>query len=416
MAAASPEHRAIFRAELNSALEIAGQSVTSKTRRAKNKLFGVWTDFCQEFSVPPSLYTIGNAEDKLSYLLVFALRYRKHGQRNKPVRADTVKTALTAVGTGISDLGVQNPCKPVGSDKFHPLLTDFIRSLNKEDDPAGRVYPANLTILRALLDALDVEHPKFGTLNMHIILLCVVSFYWLLRPGECLNPETAETRSQAFKLQNIQFTMDGTVYNAVRAPLYDENDLQRISYASLTFSDQKNAVKGEQVGHRATSDPFWCPAKALGRIVLHLRKHNASPVTPLYRHYNTYDKTWYNVTSKFITNGLRHAAAAVQDATGIDPSLISAKSLRPGGATALLCAGVDKDAIQLLGRWKSDAMLRYLRIQAASIQFNYAQQMLDSGSYTFHPQALADDGLPNEAPVAVAALLAHDELYEDDDD
>ena len=42
--------------------------------------------------------------------------------------------------------------------------------------------------------------------------------------------------------------------------------------------------------------------------------------------------------------------------------------------------------------------------------------MLDAGSYTFHPQVLAADGLPDEAPVAVAALLAHDELYEDDDD
>jgi hypothetical protein len=61
-------------------------------------------------------------------------------------------------------------------------------------------------------------------------------------------------------------------------------------------------------------------------------------------------------------------------------------------------------------------MLRYLHIQAASIQFNYAQQMLESSSYTFHPQALADDGLPNEAPVAIAALISHDELYEDDDD
>ena len=88
----------------------------------------------------------------------------------------------------------------------------------------------------------------------------------------------------------------------------------------------------------------------------------------------------------------------------------------PGGATALLCAGIDKDAIQLLGRWKSDAMLCYLCIQGASLQFNYAQQMLDAGSYTFHPQVLADDGLPNEAPVAVAALLAHNELYKDDDD
>jgi hypothetical protein len=61
-------------------------------------------------------------------------------------------------------------------------------------------------------------------------------------------------------------------------------------------------------------------------------------------------------------------------------------------------------------------MLRYLSIQAASIQFNYGQQMLKRSSYTFHPQALADDGLPNKAPVAVTTLLSYNELYEDDVD
>jgi hypothetical protein len=262
---------------------------------------------------------------------------------------------------------------------------------------------------------LDTSHPKFGTLNNHVILLTIIAFYWLLRPAEYLNPETPDSRSQAFLLRNIHFTMDGKVYNAIHAPLYDETDLGRITFASLQFSDQKNAVKGEQVGHRATSDSTWCPAKALGRLVLHLRKHNAKPHTPIFHHYNTYDKKWYKVTSTFITNGLRHAATSVEDITGISPTLISARSLRPGGATALLCAGIDKDAIQLLGRWKSDAMLRYLRIQAASLQFNYAQQMLDHGAYTFHPQALADDGLPNEAPPTVAALLAHTKLYKDTD-
>ena len=113
----------------------------------------------------------------------------------------------------------------------------------------------------------------------------------------------------------------------------------------------------------------------------------------------------------FVTNALRHAAQACHSTTGIDPELISARSLRPGGATALLCANVDKDAIILLGRWKSDAMLRYLSIQAMTPGFS--QRMLQHGAYTFHPQAFRRELPPIEAPVAIHDLLAHDELYDD---
>ena len=58
-------------------------------------------------------------------------------------------------------------------------------------------------------------------------------------------------------------------------------------------------------------------------------------------------------------------------------------------------------------------MLRYLRIQATSHAQNYAQRMLDHGSYTFHPPTYQDAGLPNEAPPAVAEIMAHDELFND---
>ena len=50
----------------------------------------------------------------------------------------------------------------------------------------------------------------------------------------------------------------------------------------LTFNDQKNAVRGKQIGHRATSDPELCPCKALGCIVLHLLSNKALPDTPIY--------------------------------------------------------------------------------------------------------------------------------------
>ncbi len=122
-------------------------------------------------------------------------------------------------------------------------------------------------------------------------------------------------------------------------------------------------------------------------------------------------RAWSAIKPSFVTNALRHAANACALRTGIDPALISARSLRPGGATALLCANVDKDAIMLLGCWKSDAMLRYLRIQAMTPGFS--QRMLDHGAYTFHPQAFRDQQPPVEAPPAIHAILAHEELYDD---
>ncbi len=91
--------------------------------------------------------------------------------------------------------------------------------------------------------------------------------------------------------------------------------------------------------------------------------------------------------------------------------LLIARSLRPGSATALLCAGIDSDHIQLLGRWQSDAMFRYLRIQAAT--GDLSQKMLDHGGYSFAPGTYSQpNALPQQVPVSVRNLLAHDEIAE----
>ena len=72
---------------------------------------------------------------------------------------------------------------------------------------------------------------------------------------------------------------------------------------------------------------------------------------------------------------------------GIQPHEVSARSLRPAGAMALLCAHVDSDTIRLLGRWRSDEMLRYLHVQAQPIMHRFSQRMLQAGNYTMIPTA-----------------------------
>ena len=52
---------------------------------------------------------------------------------------------------------------------------------------------------------------------------------------------------------------------------------------------------------------------------------------------------------------------------------------------ALLCAGINHDRIKLLGRWRSDEMLRYLHVQAAQVTSRYAQAMVTRGDFALIP-------------------------------
>ena len=82
-----------------------------------------------------------------------------------------------------------------------------------------------------------------------------------------------------------------------------------------------------------------------------------------------------------------------------------------------MMAGIDTDHICLMGRWRSDAMFRYLRIQAATHRRGFAQRMLDNGSYTFAPAAYQQgDALPKETPPALRAVIALADSDSDSDD
>jgi hypothetical protein len=403
LATAAPAAQHGFAADLSAALQLSDKAYTVKTDDTRLRIFDDWCDFCTSLRQKPDLSQVRDEETKLCYLLVFGLRIRAAGcsnsKANEPVRAGTVEDALLAVGKGITNLGEPDPRKEVpGSKSSHPPLGAFLKAMRDEDDPASRSYPVNVTLIRQLFDTLDYEHEIHGQANRHVIDLVIVGHFWLLRPAECLHG-AAEGRSQAFRLADISFIVNGKHYAAADPSLNDLN-INAHDYASLTFNDQKNGVRGEQVGHKATSDPELCPCKALARLAQHLRDHDAPITTPISAYWDSHGNK-HLATSKLVTNGLRHAACAIQDLTGINPSLISTRSLRPGGATALLCAGVDKDIIQLLGRWKSDAMFRCLRIQATAHSGNFAQRMLDHGTHTFAPQVPKHPGelsLPNQIP------------------
>jgi hypothetical protein len=79
------------------------------------------------------------------------------------------------------------------------------------------------------------------------------------------------------------------------------NSYLQTQFASLTFTDQKNGVRGEVIGHARSGDQFLCPVQAIVHRVIYLTSNNAPPNTPLSRVYNTN----LRVTAKLITQTLR---------------------------------------------------------------------------------------------------------------
>ena len=102
---------------------------------------------------------------------------------------------------------------------------------------------------------------------------------------------------------------------------------------------------------------------ALRRLVLEdpVPKHEQAN-TPLFRTHRE------GVASAMSVDQVREMVRAMMQALGEDPALFGAHSLRIGGATAALTAGIHPSIIRLCGRWNSDLWEIYARVsrEAAS--------------------------------------------------
>ena len=75
---------------------------------------------------------------------------------------------------------------------------------------------------------------------------------------------------------------------------------------------------------------------------------------------------------------------------GFTPDDVSARSMRAGGAMAILMSRVGTDTIRLVGRWRSNVMLRYLHTTAKTFTEGVASRMVQHGDNALIPPAHRD--------------------------
>jgi hypothetical protein len=205
-----------------------------------------------------------------------------------------------------------------------------------------------------------------------------LAFFFLLCPGEFM---LSGRNPHPFTLADVRLWNGTLPIDPLTASLAD---LLSSTFVALIFTEQKNAVRGEIVGHGRSGDPHACPVLATVRRVIDLCMSNAPSETPLCY----YGSTCQQVKSAAITSLLRAGAQSYSLHTNTAVAPIQLKALRATAASALLALGTDTTTIKLLGRWRSEAALCYLHLQTHSLMSPFASVMLHAtNTVTFAPPA-----------------------------
>lgn len=222
-------------------------------------------------------------------------------------------------------------------DNFHdPTNAFFIKKMLKgvqnERGGSDTRLPITLDILNRLIDNIEHVIPSYSK-----AILCkamfLLAFHAFLRIGEFTITQT-NTPDIVLQIQDVVF---GPINRCLQ-------------YMVVTITNYKHSdLKPVQIEIPISATPKYCPVRIL-REYLQLYKHTKGPL------FQFMDKS--PVTRAFFTSNLQN----VLKFQGLDPKVYKSHSFRIGAASSMASRGTPQLVIQKMGRWKSDAVKRYIRM------------------------------------------------------
>ena len=135
----------------------------------------------------------------------------------------------------------------------------------------------------------------------------------------------------------------------------------------------------------ASQDARLCPVRAVAAIVRKIRKYPGSsqdsPISTV-----IVNGHLQQVTSTHMIYALRDAVGAIGEVKlGNKKEYVGTHSIRSGAAMAMYPGELPVFMIMLIGRWSSDAFLRYIRKQVMEFSQNVATRMLSCQNFRHIP-------------------------------
>ena len=208
--------------------------------------------------------------------------------------------------------------------------------------------------------------------SLAVYQLATGAWFFAMRSCEYSStPANSERKTKLLCIRNIAFRRRGLLLK------HSDPAISEALTVTITFESQKNNESFESITmHRTPAGDPLCPVTIWANLVTRVLSYSGTgPDTPV----NTFlfNGALRQVSSRTILLKLRAAVTIIgEELLGFSASEIGTHSIRSGAAMAMYLDNVPIFTIMLIGRWKSDAFLNYIRRQVEQFSHNVSTRML----------------------------------------
>ena len=251
------------------------------------------------------------------------------------VQPQTIRIYLSAVRTLHTELGYSDPVERA------PLLTRVLRGIDRSIGigPVKTRLPITISVLRKIVDALDASchyHPVDQAMLRAAVL---TAFFGFLRCSEF----------------TCQPPFNSRVHTTRSDITFDHGPPVAMSLF-LKRSKTDPFGKGTTV-HIGSAIKPYC---AVGSMLVYLLMSNHESAAPLFQ---------YQIGQPLTrADFVKEVQKLLVSARLSNVTQYSGHSFRIGAATTAAAAGTPEWLVRAMGRWKSDAVLRYIRTEPDTLR------------------------------------------------
>ena len=253
------------------AIRDMSRRVVHSRQRADQTALRSWNTFTAWVGLQPHLPSI---TDPIPILQMFAHLVR-HGilaSSGNNIKKRSVEQYLRSVGQTFSSMGAKDPrLDDLGHTDFR--LARQLKYYTKNDPPPTRVRPMPLGLLLLLFENFSTGSSKSQSIA-DLALIAFSSCYVLAN----IIVGGLTFKKSPFRLKDVQF---GIGSQNITVHDLSIHNLSCLDTVSLTFTSQKNGIKGESITHGRTKHRWANPVERVLNRVLYLFHHKAPLSTPL---------------------------------------------------------------------------------------------------------------------------------------
>ena len=245
----------------------------------------------------------------------------------------------------------------------------------KDEDPAVKSQAClPLAVFEYML-----KNSIQSTYDTAITQLIIGALFYAMRSCEYSTVQ-GERKTKRLNIGNIRFYK---LINGMNQEISHKSpEIHNADVVSITFVFQKNGEKEATITQHQSKNTL-CPVTAWAAIIARIRAYPKTTDSTPVNAYMKQNKIKY-ITSTQICNYLRLIVSAIgAKKLGIEIDRVGTHSLQTLAAMLLYLAEVRTSTIMLLGRWKSDAFLLYLRRQVKEFTQGVTEAMTSQPNMFF---------------------------------